>query len=856
MSSVHHPINVLWALALIFLLAVPVALPYGNLLDARPSNRQLLKDEWDVYGNESVINQTIILTGNLTLTLGAQLTLKDSTLSINLTSDKQYNILVEDGGKLILENTVIKSYTPGHRFRFDVINATMTTSKSTIENYTSLSFIDAKAVLNNTSFLDNGDNSIIMADSDVKMYGCIVNVKGKGSALIVFQSALDMKSSTLRNLGLPVNIGINHTWSSNISVTNGGIYNFSTGVLFHGDHLKMDKVAVSGSGDDGVRLVKGSSDISNSNFSSNYQSINCDRATSANITNNQITAQNAGIVLNLCKSRVEGNTVTSSQNGIYVLGGPSNITKNILRNNKVGLQWSNSNNGSIERNTFSDNDRGAVLSYSTMNVKDCQFSNKVTDIVSDGSAVSMLNSTFTKDIIEDLMGRIQVFWNLEVLVQSPAAVPVPGATVEVTDLQGKTIIETTGSDGKVHGMMLQERTDTRYSHTNNTPYIIDARNSTAHGVGQLDLRGAGLVIITLVGLDMSISNISLSLVEVHVGSPIFINVTVDCNVHPLLGIGMDLLEDGFHFTSTYFNQTDGQIVVMIKYVPGTPGMHQLTVKLDPTNTFKESNESNNQQVFNVKILDNGGGGGGNKLPDLRPLGVSTDTTGLTTGNPVKINIQIENVGDADASNVQVQLSVDDKNIGLKTIATITAGESATTSFSWDGTTGKHTIRVVVDPGDLVQESNETNNIAEQQVDLSGTTSGLNNVVMGACVGILVIMIMVVLVIIFIIAKKSKPPAQPHYQYGQTTYPQQQLPNTPYFPGTYAPTQSPAYAPRTPVAPEPTKAPDFKSYKPPKIDRAPDPERIPTGLCPRCDGTNIKYFDDGHKLCQDCRKIFF
>jgi hypothetical protein len=47
MSSVHHPINVLWALALIFLLAVPVALPYGSLLDARPSNRQLLKDEWD-----------------------------------------------------------------------------------------------------------------------------------------------------------------------------------------------------------------------------------------------------------------------------------------------------------------------------------------------------------------------------------------------------------------------------------------------------------------------------------------------------------------------------------------------------------------------------------------------------------------------------------------------------------------------------------------------------------------------------------------------------------------------------------------------------------------------------------------
>jgi hypothetical protein len=855
MSSGDRLFNVLWTVGLIFLLAMPATLPYGNILEAKPSGRQLIKDEWDVYGNESVTNQTIVLTGNLTLTLGAHLTLKDSTLNINLTSDKQYNILVEDGGKLILENTVIKSYTPGHRFRFDVINASMTTSKSTIENYTSLSFIDSKAVLNNTSFLDNGDNSIIMADSDVKMTGCIVNVKSKGSALIVFQSTLDMKGTTLRNLGLPANIGINHTWSSNISVTSSSIYNFSTGVMFHGDHLKMDKVAVTGSGQDGVHLMKGSSEISNSNFSSSYQGINCDRATSANITNNDVMAQNTGIVLNLCKSRVEGNTVTSSQTGIYVLGGPSIIAKNILRNNKVGLQWSMSNNGSIENNSFSNNDRGAVLSYSTMSVKDCQFSNTVTDIVSDGSAVSMLNSTFTKDIIEDLMGRIQVFWHLEVLVQSPTAVPVPGATVEVTDQQGKTTIETTGPDGKVHNMMLQERTDTRYSQTNNTPYVIDARNSTAHGVGQLDLRGAGLVTITLMGLDMAISNISLSLVEVHVGSPIFINVTVDCSVHPLINVGMDLLEDGFYFTSTYFNQTDGQVVVMMKYIPGTPGMHQLTVKLDPTNTFKETNESNNQQAFNVKVLDNGGGGGGNKLPDLRPLGVSTDTTGLSTGNPVKINIQIENVGDADAANVQVQLSVDNKNIGLKTIATIKAGESATTSFSWDGTTGKHTIRVVVDPSNLVSESNENNNIAEQQVDLSGTTSGFDSAVMGACVGILVIMILVVLVIIVIIAKKSKPPVQPHYQYGQT-YPQQQLPNTPSFPGTYSPTQSPAYAPRTPVAPEPAKAPDFKSYKPPKVDRAPDPERIPTGLCPRCDGSNIKYFDDGHKLCQDCRKIFF
>ena len=131
MPGNRSPFDVLWALALIFLIAVPVALPYGSQIVAQPSSRQLIKDEWDVYGNEVVTNQTIILTGNLTITLGAHLTLKDSTLNLNLTSDKQYNILVEDGGKLILDNTVIKSNTPGHRFRFDVINATMTADKST-----------------------------------------------------------------------------------------------------------------------------------------------------------------------------------------------------------------------------------------------------------------------------------------------------------------------------------------------------------------------------------------------------------------------------------------------------------------------------------------------------------------------------------------------------------------------------------------------------------------------------------------------------------------------------------------------------------------------------------------------------
>lgn len=855
MSCIRRSIKVLIVLALIFLIAVPVALPYWSQVKAGPTSRQLIKDEWDVYGNEVVTNQTILLTGNLSIILTAQLTLKDSTLNINLTADKQYNILVQDGGKLVLNNTIIRVSKPGHRFRFDVINASMTADKSTVENFTSLSFIGSKAVLNTTSFLDNGGDSIIMADSNVKMSGCSVTVKGRGAALTVFQSTLDMSASTLRNLGQPANIGINHTWSSNITIHGGAIYNFSTGVLFHGDHLMMDRVNVSGSSENGVLMQGGSSEITNSSFSSDYYSINCDRATSANITFNDVFAQNTGIVVNLCKARVDDNIVTAGQTGIYVLGGPAEVGGNLLSDNKVGLQWSMSNNGSIIRNQFFGNDRGVVMVFSTMKIEECQFADKVTDIVSNGSAVTTIDSYFTKSIIEDPMGRILVDWTINVYVKSPSDNPVPDAKVELTDKFGKTTAGTTGADGIVHNLLLPERSDTRYANSSYTPYHVKVQNATAQYEAQVDVKGPGTLTITLIGLDLSITNLALSHSVIQVGSPIFINVTVECKAFPISGIGMDLYEDGNFYTSTYFNQSAETAVVSFRYIPGSAGSHVLKVRLDPTNSFKETNESNNEKSFNVTALGNGGGGG--PLPDIRPLSVSTDTAGLATGNPIVISVQVENAGNADAYNVQVRLSIDGTNVGLKNISVIKAGESQTKTFSWTGTAGTHTIRVEVDPANLIQESNETNNVAEQKIDLSAANSALTQAVMIICVSILVITVVIVIIIIYVMSKRSRTPPRPQYQYqyGQA-YPPQQGPNTPYFPGTYAPTQSPSYAPRTPAAPVPTEAPDLKKNKPPREQRAPDPERIPTGLCPRCGGNNIKYFDDGHRLCQDCRKIFF
>jgi len=89
---------------------------------------------------------------------------------------------------------------------------------------------------------------------------------------------------------------------------------------------------------------------------------------------------------------------------------------------------------------------------------------------------------------------------------------------------------------------------------------------------------------------------------------------------------------------------------------------------------------------------------------------------------VTINARIHNLGTGAASNVAVQFIVDGAEIGRTTIPSIPAGGSATTSFLWGSLKqlqGTHTVTVVVDPENEIEEPNENNNNASRQVEVVG-----------------------------------------------------------------------------------------------------------------------------------------
>ncbi|MGM0509497.1 MAG: CARDB domain-containing protein, partial [Thermoplasmatota archaeon] len=113
------------------------------------------------------------------------------------------------------------------------------------------------------------------------------------------------------------------------------------------------------------------------------------------------------------------------------------------------------------------------------------------------------------------------------------------------------------------------------------------------------------------------------------------------------------------------------------------------------------------------------------IPDLHveDESVTTDIGEVTVGQPVQISAEIENLGEADASDVNVRFYLDgvDEPIGEEVIS-IRSGEIETSSITWtstmDETMDEHTrtIRVYVDPNvSPINDANVANNEGETSI---------------------------------------------------------------------------------------------------------------------------------------------
>jgi len=149
----------------------------------------------------------------------------------------------------------------------------------------------------------------------------------------------------------------------------------------------------------------------------------------------------------------------------------------------------------------------------------------------------------------------------------------------------------------------------------------------------------------------------------------------------------------------------------------TAGVHVIKVVVDPENRIMEATEDNNEYSVRIHV----------HLPSVDltfPSYVSPDILwdiGLSKPAPtivdvVTVSCTILNVGELEANNIVVEFLDNGAEFDSLYIPSIPSGSSETVSVSWIATPiGWHSITVVIDPDNTIDESNEHNNVAIRDV---------------------------------------------------------------------------------------------------------------------------------------------
>ncbi|MBK7761859.1 MAG: hypothetical protein IPI46_00615 [Bacteroidetes bacterium] len=149
------------------------------------------------------------------------------------------------------------------------------------------------------------------------------------------------------------------------------------------------------------------------------------------------------------------------------------------------------------------------------------------------------------------------------------------------------------------------------------------------------------------------------------------------------------------------------------YLISQPGTYQIYIKSDPDNDIAESDETNNELVISLTTQD---------VPDMmmhttfiNPSNLNPAAgQGITTQVSYK-NLGVGNVGDT----MKLKLMID--NVAIDSVVNATglpSNGTATYAFNtpWSSVQpGVHLIKAIIDDGNAITESNETNNMAVRAI---------------------------------------------------------------------------------------------------------------------------------------------
>lgn len=143
---------------------------------------------------------------------------------------------------------------------------------------------------------------------------------------------------------------------------------------------------------------------------------------------------------------------------------------------------------------------------------------------------------------------------------------------------------------------------------------------------------------------------------------------------------------------------------------------EVFVVVNPLNTVEELNNSNDKASKNLTTAT---------LPDLSisSADISFNPSLPHAGESVNIAVSVRNIGETSASNIAVDFYDGDPNaggtaIGTSIISSISAGGTASASISGTFTNGEHSIYVVIDRANSINEGSKTNNTATKALTIS------------------------------------------------------------------------------------------------------------------------------------------
>ncbi|MEV6753003.1 CARDB domain-containing protein [Streptomyces sp. NPDC051214] len=142
------------------------------------------------------------------------------------------------------------------------------------------------------------------------------------------------------------------------------------------------------------------------------------------------------------------------------------------------------------------------------------------------------------------------------------------------------------------------------------------------------------------------------------------------------------------------------------------GSYTVSAVVDPGDTVPEQDNDNNSRTADAKLTV-----GQSPGPDLEVTGITSNPANPAVGSEVTFAAKVRNRGTSAVSAGSVtRLTVGDKTLNGTTPA-IAAGESATVGLSgtWTATSGGATLTATADATDIVDETNEDNNVFARSI---------------------------------------------------------------------------------------------------------------------------------------------